>query len=88
MIGDASGSVDAIAGEGLGLSFRQALALARAFKAGDLSRYQAAHRKLARGPSLMASLLLRLETHGAFQARALASLAKNPDVFKLPPGQF
>jgi 2-polyprenyl-6-methoxyphenol hydroxylase-like FAD-dependent oxidoreductase len=81
LIGDASGSVDAIAGEGLGLSFRQALALARAFKADDLSRYQAAHRKLARGPSLMASLLLRLETHGAFQARALASLAKNPDVF-------
>jgi 2-polyprenyl-6-methoxyphenol hydroxylase-like FAD-dependent oxidoreductase len=81
LIGDASGSVDAIAGEGLGLSFRQALALARAFKAGDLSQYQAAHRKLARRPSLMASLMLMLEKHGAFQARVLASLAKNPDVF-------
>jgi flavin-dependent dehydrogenase len=81
LIGDASGSVDAIAGEGLGLSFRQAAALARAFRAGDLSQYQDAHRKLARGPSWIASLLLRLEKHPAFQSRALASLAKNPDVF-------
>jgi flavin-dependent dehydrogenase len=73
--------VDAIAGEGLGLSFRQALALARALKTGDLSRYQAAHRKLARRPALMAWLMLKLEKHGAFQTRVLASLAKNPDVF-------
>jgi 2-polyprenyl-6-methoxyphenol hydroxylase-like FAD-dependent oxidoreductase len=81
LIGDASGSVDAIAGEGLGLSFRQALALARALKAGDLSQYQAAHRRLARRPSLMASLMLSLEKNQAFQARVLASLAKNPEVF-------
>lgn len=81
LIGDASGSVDAITGEGLGLSFRQASALARAFKVGDLSRYQDAHRKLARRPALMASLMLGLEKHRAFRVRALASLAKNPDVF-------
>jgi flavin-dependent dehydrogenase len=81
LIGDASGSVDALAGEGLGLSFRQALALGRALKAGDLSQYQAAHRKLARRPSFMASLMLRLEKHGAFRARVLASFAKNPGVF-------
>ena len=41
LIGDASGSVDAITGEGLCLSFRQALALADSLAAGDLSRYQA-----------------------------------------------
>ncbi|MGH9697249.1 MAG: NAD(P)/FAD-dependent oxidoreductase, partial [Bryobacteraceae bacterium] len=80
LIGDASGSVDAIAGEGLGLSFRQASALARAFKAGDLSQYQAAHRKLARRPSLMAALMLGLGKHPVLQGRALAALAKNPDV--------
>src|SRR5690348_10254840 len=40
LIGDASGSVDAITGEGLCLSYLQASALARAFKAGDLSEYQ------------------------------------------------
>jgi flavin-dependent dehydrogenase len=81
LIGDASGSVDAITGEGLGLSFRQASALARAFKMGDLSQYREAHRQLARRPSLMASLLLVLEKNRAFRSRALGSLAKNPDVF-------
>src|SRR5579864_4561537 len=43
LIGDASGSVDAITGEGLCLSFRQATALADALESDDLRRYQAAH---------------------------------------------
>src|ERR1017187_5940217 len=46
LVGDASGSVDAITGEGLGLLFQQAMALADALAAGDLNRYQAAHRRL------------------------------------------
>jgi hypothetical protein len=48
---------------------------------GDLSQYREAHRKLARRPALMASLLLVLEKNRAFRSRALGSLAKNPDVF-------
>ncbi len=43
LIGDASGSVDAITGEGMGLAFRQALALADALAADNLDQYQAAH---------------------------------------------
>jgi menaquinone-9 beta-reductase len=81
LIGDASGSVDAIAGEGLGLSFRQASALARAFKADDLSQYQTAHRKLTRRPSIMAALMLSLGKHPVLRGRALTKLAKNPDMF-------
>src|SRR6266481_6869652 len=53
LIGDASGSVDAVTGEGLSLGFHQALALADALEAEDLGSYQAAHRRLTRRPALM-----------------------------------
>ena len=60
LLGDASGTVDAITGEGLHLAFRQAAALAEALAAGDLSPYAAAHRRLQKMPQLMARLLLLL----------------------------
>ena len=41
LIGDASGTVDAITGEGLCLAFRQAIILAESFAAGSLAPYQA-----------------------------------------------
>src|SRR5206468_4051937 len=56
LIGDASGCVDAITGEGLGLAFRQAAALADALAANDLGRYETAHRRLIRRPYWMGSL--------------------------------
>jgi menaquinone-9 beta-reductase len=46
--GDASGSVDAITGEGLCLAFQQAVAVVEAVAAGDLAAYQHNHRKMAR----------------------------------------
>jgi flavin-dependent dehydrogenase len=46
LVGDASGSVDAITGEGLCLLFQQAVALAAALEAGDLALYQAEHRRI------------------------------------------
>ena len=52
LIGDASGTVDAITGEGLGLAFSQAVALAECFASGNLAGYQAAHRRLALRPLL------------------------------------
>ncbi len=61
LVGDASGSLDAIAGEGLSLAFLQAHALADAICAGDLRAYQARHRRLARRPLVMANLLLLLD---------------------------
>jgi menaquinone-9 beta-reductase len=79
--GDASGSIDAIAGEGLGLSFRQALALARALKGGNISGYERSHRALARKPSFMASVMLGLAKHQRLRRRALVSLAHYPDIF-------
>lgn len=81
LLGDASGSVDAITGEGLGLSFRQALALADALEAGKLEKYQAAHRRLARRPHLMGRLLLLLDRCTPLRRRVLRALAGDVALF-------
>jgi menaquinone-9 beta-reductase len=81
LIGDASGSVDAITGQGLCLSFHQAAALADALECGDLSRYQAAHRRLARRPKLMGRLLLLLDKQPRVRHRAMRALAEHPELF-------
>ena len=82
LIGDASGSVDAITGEGLGLAFRQALALADALAANHLDAYERAHRRLLRRPKFMADLLLLLDGKAELQDRALRYLARHPSVFR------
>lgn len=82
LIGDASGSVDAITGEGLGLAFRQALALADALAAGNLDLYEAAHQRLARRPRFFAELLLLLDGRPGLQDRALRYLARHPQIFR------
>lgn len=81
LIGDASGSVDAITGQGLCLAFRQAMALAQALRLGDLSQYERAHRRLSRGPARMASLMLTLETHHWIRRRVIGTLKRWPDIF-------
>lgn len=81
LIGDASGSVDAITGEGLSLSFHQALALAHALEAGDLRRYQAAHRRLVRRVRIMGDLLLLLDGHAMLRSRVVRILSAHPDLF-------
>lgn len=81
LIGDASGSVDAITGEGLSLSFRQALALADAMAAEDLERYQTEHRLLARKPMLMADAMLVLDRSPWLRRRALRLMAARPAIF-------
>lgn len=81
LMGDASGSVDAITGEGLCQSFSQALALADALEAGDLESYQTAHRRLAWRPNLTGRLLLRVSQYSSLRKRAWRALAKGPDLF-------
>jgi len=81
LIGDASGSVDAITGEGLGLAFQQAFALAAALSSGDLSAYQVEHRRLLRRPALMARLMLSLDRYPRLRSRALCALAARPAIF-------
>jgi menaquinone-9 beta-reductase len=81
LIGDASGSVDAITGEGLSLSFHQAMALAGAMEANSLEWYQKAHRRFARRPTFMARLLLLLDGRARLRQRALTVFRNNPEVF-------
>ena len=81
LVGDASGSVDAITGDGLNLSFRQALVLAAAMQSGDLSAYQQAHRRLARRPILMGRLLLMLDAQPRLRRRIMHALSAHPALF-------
>jgi 2-polyprenyl-6-methoxyphenol hydroxylase-like FAD-dependent oxidoreductase len=81
LIGDASGSVDAITGEGLSLSFHQAVALAEAMEKNCLDLYQKAHRQLARRPTFMARLLLLLDGRTRLRRRTLTVFRNNPEVF-------
>jgi flavin-dependent dehydrogenase len=81
LTGDASGSVDAITGEGLCLSFRQAVALADALEAGELESYQSAHRRLARRPNFMSHMLLLLGRNVPLRQRALKALARDSNLF-------
>ena len=82
LIGDASGTVDAITGEGLCLSFSQAMVLADCLRAGDLTRYEREHRRLALRPLLMARLMLTLDGRPRLQRRTLQVFRKRPEVFR------
>jgi flavin-dependent dehydrogenase len=82
LIGDASGTVDAITGEGLCLSFRQSAALADALEGGDLLAYQKAHRRLARRPTYMARLMLRLDGRPWLRRRVMQAFASDPGIFE------
>jgi len=75
LVGDASGYLDAITGEGLALSFRQAVTLIDAMAAGDLGRYVAAHRRIVRYPNAITRLLLLVERHPRLRRRVMRSLA-------------
>lgn len=81
LIGDASGSVDAITGEGLCLAFRQAIALAEAIERDDLRRYHTQHRRIARRPEWMARLLLILGDRPAVRRIAMHTMAARPSIF-------
>ncbi len=82
LVGDASGSVDAITGDGLAISFHQSLALADALGNNDLGRYQAAHRRIMARPHLIGRLLLLMDGNAWLRRRALRALAGNPTLFE------
>ena len=81
LVGDASGSVDGITGEGLCLAFRQAAALAEAIECGDLAMYQRMHRRIARRPELMAKLLVALGDHPYIRRAAMSVMTAHPAIF-------
>jgi flavin-dependent dehydrogenase len=81
LVGDASGSVDAITGEGLCLLFQQSVALAAALEAGDLAQYQDEHRRIGKRPALMADLMLVMDHRALLRRRTIQALAAQPALF-------
>ena len=81
LLGDASGSVDAITGEGMCLAFSQSIALVRALDGGDLRLYQRSHREIAARPRRMAALMLMLDRNQTLRRKAMAALAAHPQIF-------
>jgi len=81
LVGDASGSVDAITGQGLSLAFQQATFLAEAFERGDLAHYESAHRKIAVMPALMSRLMLIMDRNSWVCRKTLRLFENKPGVF-------
>jgi len=82
LLGDASGSVDAIVGDGLSLAFQQAEALGEALVAGDLEMYEAAHRSIRRVPTFMSQSMLLMDRYGMLRRRSLGTFSRNPWLFE------
>lgn len=81
LIGDASGGVDAITGEGLCLGFRQAALLVDCLTHYDLARYEIEHRRLLRRPAMMSRLMLLMGRHPRLRRRAMQVFASSPRSF-------
>jgi menaquinone-9 beta-reductase len=81
LVGDASGSVDAVTGEGIGLSFRQAALLAEAITVENLDIYEAGHPLIQRIPHLMSRVMLRMDAWPWMRERAMSVLSAQPQLF-------
>lgn len=81
LVGDASGTVDPITGQGLCMAFKQAGALAAALVREDLSHYEREHRRLARRPRFMADFMLLMDRSKFLRDRSLLALARYPHLF-------
>lgn len=82
LVGDASGSADAITGEGLAMGFRQALLLTESLERGGLEFYEAKHGAVLALPQRMAALMLLMDRSAGLRRRALAALAGRPALFR------
>ena len=81
LVGEASGSVDAVTGEGMALGFRQAAALAAALAGHNLAPYSAAHRRIGMLPARMAATMLLMDKSGWIRDRALRVFQGRPTLF-------
>jgi menaquinone-9 beta-reductase len=81
LVGDASGGVDAITGEGLCLAFRQATLLADCLATEDLVRYEAGHRALLRRAVLTARVMLFMAKHSRLRQRSMQVFQASPHSF-------
>jgi flavin-dependent dehydrogenase len=81
LVGDASGCLDPITGEGLSVAMGQAQALVRAVRTGEVASYAAEHRRLMRAPRALTGLLVAVEARPAVRRLTMRSLAAFPRLF-------
>lgn len=81
LVGDASGSVDAVTGEGLALGFRQAVAVVKAFGENDPGQYQKAHEGICALPHLVSKALLLMDGSRFARERAFNAFRAHPGLF-------
>lgn len=81
LVGDASGAVDAITGDGLNLSFQHAIALADSMPSRDLSGYQDIHRQLQLRPSVTGYFLSLLGRQRFVRERTIGAFTAEPQLF-------
>jgi menaquinone-9 beta-reductase len=85
LVGDASGSVDAITGEGLAMGFRQALLLAECLADGEveqgLAQYDRLHAQILQLPHVMARAMLLMDRSAILRDRTMRILAAEPKLF-------
>ncbi len=81
LVGDASGTVDAVTGHGLSLSFQQAIPLAEAMRLGDLAHYQRAHKHIAAVPIAMSRLMLLMARNDWIRRRTIRLFQETPCLF-------
>ncbi len=82
LVGDASGSVDAITGEGVAIAFECARALALSLKEGGLSSYVRAHRRILRRYRGTAEVVLALAAHPRLRRSVVSTLAGRSMLFE------
>ncbi len=81
LVGDASGSIDAVTGEGMALAFRQAEILGPALACDDIDVYEQAHQRIAAVPLAMSRVLLQLANHSRLRGAAFSLLQAQPWLF-------
>jgi flavin-dependent dehydrogenase len=81
LTGDASGSADAITGEGIALSFRQARLLSEAIAVDNLAIYQAGHPAILRMPHHMSRAMLTMDAWPWLRKRAMGLFSAQPQLF-------
>ena len=81
VVGDASCTLDGIAGQGLSLALQEAGHLAEALAREDLGHYKSAHRALTRTPMRMTRLLLLLDANTWLRRKTLKMFASRPALF-------
>lgn len=81
LVGDASCSIDGIAGQGLSLALQQAIALGDALARADLRFYEQAHRKITKLAVRMTELLLLMDRSAWIRRKTLRLFASQPALY-------